>query len=112
MSKNTIDGTSFDGEIDISFNLKAPTREIVFHHDSQLEILDPIQLLNVDTNQLTQIRDQEHRPVKNDYYYINLNTTIGAGRYKLSVNFESQYKSLYENRGIFTVQYLDDLAQQ
>jgi hypothetical protein len=111
--KNTIDGTSFDGEVDITFNLKAATREILFHHDSNLEVLDPLVITNLDTNEIIQVRDEEHRPVKNDYYYINLSQKVlNAGKYKLSVNFRSLYKSLFENRGIFTIKYLDDLVQQ
>ena len=62
---------------------------------------------------MIEIRDQEHRPVKNDYYYINLNPSfLSAGKYKLSVNFRSLYRSLFENRGVFTIKYLDDLVQQ
>jgi hypothetical protein len=84
----------------------------LFHADAKLEVLDPIRLLNVDTNEEIVIRDQEHRPVKNDYYYINLTRTIMPAKYKLSVNFKSLTKSLYENRGVFAATYLDDLVER
>lgn len=106
------DETNFDGEVDIYFNLKRNTNEILFHHGDQLEVLDVIRILNLDTNEEIRIIDQEHRPVKNEYYYINLNRTIAAGRYKISLNFKGQYKSLYGNKGLFAVRYLDDLVQR
>jgi hypothetical protein len=58
------------------------------------------------------IKDEIHKPVINEYYYINTNKTLSSGRYVMSVPFISQYHSLYENRGVFALRYLDDTIEK
>ena len=111
-TKTPTDGTEFDGEIDMYFNLKASTSQILFHADPQLEVLDPIIITNKITNEEITVFNQEHRPVKNEYYFISLNRMLAVGSYKMFVNFRSRYSTLFENRGVFAVRYLDDLVQK
>ena len=104
---------TFEGTIEMNFNLKAPTKEILFHADSQLKILDPIKILNVDTNEQVTITNEIHKPVINEYYYINLNSrTLNPGRYRISMGFKSLHQSLYEKRGAFALRYLDNLVEK
>lgn len=106
----SVDDTTFDGLIDMTFNLKKDTREILFHVDPQIQVLSPIIIVNTDT--LTQVLINTQRPVINEYYYITTNTTLTTGKYIISVPFLSQYRSLYENRGVFALRYLDELNER
>lgn len=107
------DGTGFNGTVDILFDLTSPTSQILFHADSQLQILDPIIIVNQNNpSDLTQLMNSDHRPVKNDYHFINSTRVFPIGSYKMTVSFLSQYQSLYENRGIFALTYLDDLNEK
>ena len=107
------DGTGFNGSVDIIFNLTSSTSQILFHVDPQLQILDPIVVVNqLVTTDITTLNSVEHRPVKNDYHFINSTKTFNAGSYKMTISFVSQYQSLYDNKGIFAVTYVDDLLQQ
>jgi hypothetical protein len=100
--------SNFSGIVHISFDLKKPTREILFHADPKLKILDPIVIKNLDNNDEITLTDEIRMPVKNEYFYIKLNKALEVGKYKISLNFVSIYSSLYGNRGLFAALYLDD----
>jgi hypothetical protein len=107
-----VDETDFNGQVDISFKLLKSTMEILFHAHKQLVILDPIVLVNKETNTNFTVLKEQHMPAKNDYHYIKLNSPLAAGSYIMIVKFENSNRSLFGNRGMFAAKYLDDLVER
>jgi hypothetical protein len=109
----TVDNTEFGGQVDITMNLGISTSEIIFHAGSQLLILDPIVITNAATGAIVaSVLKAQHGSTINDFHYIKLPTNLNAGNYKLSILFGNTIQSLYNNRGLFAREYLDDLIRR
>lgn len=98
--------TGFEGIVQIDFNVTTSINEILFHATRDVTILDPIELTGNGLSLL--IRDQEHRHVANDYYYIRLQSNIAPGKYMLKMQFQSLFDKFADNTGVFTASYLED----
>ena len=104
-----VSASNFTGTVKISFKLKKSSQEILFHADPGLSIMDPIMIKNLLTNtEQTVGANEMHQAVKNEYYYIKLNSALPEGNYTITLNYASTYRSLYGNRGLFAAQYLED----
>jgi hypothetical protein len=78
-----------------------------------LLILDPIVITNAATGAIVaSVLKAQHGSTINDFHYIKLPTNLNAGNYKLSILFGNTIQSLYNNRGLFAREYLDDLIRR
>jgi hypothetical protein len=100
--------TSSDGDIEIDLKITKSTNEIMLHADDTLEILEPIRILNLDSNNEIQVRDEMHTHKPNQYYYIKLEKYIPAGNYRIIMGFQTTVKSLFGNAGVFATSYEED----
>lgn len=104
---NTI---GFEGSVDIVMSLTTQTNYILLHAHDDLEIRNPVQILGSTFN-LT-IPPNNHRHVKNDFYFIRFFTFIPAGNYTLRLNFRGFYDFYADNTGMFYSTYYEDSKQK
>jgi hypothetical protein len=105
---STSDQDKFEGTVTVDFILLKSTDSIKLHCDSNIKILDSIQIKSFNTNQIINVPIDQTEYQNNQLFEIFLKQQIQTGNYSLKLDYTSNYGPSSNIVGFYKTSYNED----
>jgi hypothetical protein len=102
------DNDKFEGTVIVDFILTKSTNSIKLHCDSNIKILDSIQIRSLSSNQIINVPIDQTEYQNNQLFEIFLKQQINNGNYSLKLDYTSNYGSSSNIVGFYKTSYIED----